>query len=127
MVGDKDLSAHLEEAINSREKSGTNLWEAVRYALMVRPETGPFKDHYGLLRARGRYLVIDPGTEWVTVMASLSCPSPGTQTDVASLMTSLAELGLRPELGDLIRLLERAGLAHGSADADQGVVVQSAF
>jgi hypothetical protein len=42
-------------------------------------------------------------------------------------MTSLAELGLKPDLTDVVVLLERAGLARGSADADQGVVVQSAF
>lgn len=42
-------------------------------------------------------------------------------------LLGLDELGIRPGLADLIRLLEKAGLARGSADADQGVIVQSAF
>jgi len=46
---------------------------------------------------------------------------------VATLMLNLEELGLRPEAGDLIRLLEKAGLARGSADADRGVIIESAF
>lgn len=127
MSEDRELKSNLVAALNSREKSAPNTWEAIRYSLMSRDATGSHADYYGLLRSHGRYLTVDPGTEWMAVVASLACEGPGKPTDVATLVKSLASLGLKPEVGDLIALLERAGLARGSADADQGVVVQSAF
>ena len=129
MAHDQSLLSLLEHDLQGflpRKKS--NLWEAIRYTLSVREESGPFADHYGLLRSNGRrYLMIDPGIEWITVIASLSCSEPSTKTDLGNVMKSLNELGLTPPLGDVVVLLERAGLARGSADADQGVVIQSAF
>ena len=124
---DAEFTGQLERDLGTVPRSGTNLWEAIRYALLVREESGPFADHYGFLRSRGRHLFPDPGTEWIAVIASLRCSSPSSQTDLGKVMGSLNELGLEPELTDVVRLLERAGLARGSADADQGVVVQSAF
>jgi len=127
MSQDASLRIKLTAALGSRDKVATNTWEAVRYALMIRDDAGPFADYYGLLRSNGRYLTVDPGTEWLAVVASLSGAGPNKSSTVATLVKSLRELGLNPELGDLIRLLETAGLARGSADADQGVVIQSAF
>lgn len=127
MCDDTELKSDLVAALNSREKSAPNTWEAIRYSLMSRDAGGQHTDYYGLLRSHGRYLTVDPGTEWMAVVASLACDGPGKPTDVATLVKSLASLGLRPEVGDLISLLERAGLARGSADADQGVIIQSAF
>ncbi|KQQ93800.1 hypothetical protein ASF62_06280 [Leifsonia sp. Leaf325] len=103
------------------------MWEAIRYALRTRDAAGPFADYFGVLRQSGRYLTVEPGTEWIAVVASLACEKPGGSTDVATVIQALEEMGLRPELADLVALLERAGLARGSADADQGVVVESAF
>lgn len=129
MHADEKFCDRLVEALGSRRRtaSGGNLWEAVKYALKTRENSGPFADYYGLLQSNGRFLTVDPGTEWMAVVASLACPGPGKPTDVGAVLASLGQLGVRPELADLIALLERAGLARGSADADQGVVVQSAF
>lgn len=127
MCQDHNLTDDLTAALGSRQRTAVNIWEAVRYALMTRDASGPFADYYGLLRSNGRYLTVEPGTEWMAVVASLACGTPGATSDVATLMLDLEELGLRPELGDLISLLEKAGLARGSADADQGVLIQSAF
>ncbi|WP_157581349.1 hypothetical protein [Phycicoccus sp. Root563] len=127
MSRDEDLSLALEEALGSRVRANENLWEAVKYALKTRDTSGPYADHYGLLRSRGRYLWVDPGTEWTAVVASLCCGKPDTTVDLAAVLRALGQLGLHPELADVVALLERAGLARGSADADQGVVVQSAF
>lgn len=129
MHADEKFCDRLVEALGSRRRtaSGGNLWEAVKYALKTRENSGPFADYYGLLQSNGRFLTVDPGTEWMAVVASLACPEPGKPTDVGAVLASLSQLGVRPELADLIALLERAGLARGSADADQGVVVQSAF
>ena len=127
MSGDKDLKQALTLALGSGERSAVNTWEAVKYALLTRDASGPFADYYGLLRSSGRFLTVQPGTEWMAVVASLACDGPGETSDVATLMLRLQELGLRPEAGDLIQLLEKAGLARGSADADRGVVIESAF
>jgi hypothetical protein len=130
MARDKSLLNDLEHDLQGflpRSNSET-WWEAIRYSLSVREESGPFADYYGLLRSRGRrYLMIDPGIEWIAVIASLSCDGPAKKTDLGNVMKSLSELGLTPQLSDIVVLLERAGLARGSADADQGVVIQSAF
>jgi hypothetical protein len=127
MSEDEDLKGSLTLALGSGERSAVNTWEAVKYALLTRDASGPFADYYGLLRSSGRFLTVQPGTEWMAVVASLSCDGPGKTSDVATLMLSLQELGLRPEAGDLIQLLEKAGLARGSADADRGVIIESAF
>lgn len=127
MGRDDAFASDLEEALGSRQRANDNLWEAVKYALKIRDTSGPYADHYGLVRSRGRYLWVEPGTEWTAVVASLCCDHPDSTTDLASVLASLGQLGLRPELADVVALLEDAGLARGSADADQGVVVQSAF
>lgn len=126
---DERLISDLAEALQSTAPtgSGTNAWEAVRYALRTRESATDAADYYGFLTSFSRYLVPAPGTEWIAVIASLAAGSPGGRTEVATLTMELRSLGLRPDLGTLIRLLERSGLARGSADADQGVVVQSAF
>lgn len=127
MSADEDLKELLTLALGSAERSAANTWEAIKYALLTREAGGPFADYYGLLRSSGRFLAVQPGTEWMAVVASLACDGPGKTSDVATLMLSLEELGLRPEAGDLIQLLEKAGLARGSADADRGVIIESAF
>ncbi|MCC3279913.1 hypothetical protein LJ754_12210 [Arthrobacter sp. zg-Y40] len=122
-----ELRSDLTVALGSKEKGANNAWEAVKYALLTRDATGPSADYYGLLRSNGRYMTVDPGTEWIAVVASLACGIPGQESNVRDVMASLADLGMQPELNDLVALLERAGLARGSADADQAVIVQSAF
>jgi hypothetical protein len=127
MQSDSALKAELTTALGSQRRHAPNTWEAIKYALQTRDVAGPFADYYGLLRPNGRFLTVNPGTEWVAVVASLACRKPGGTTHVGALMDDLAELGLHPELSDVVALLERAGLARGSADADLGVQIKSAF
>lgn len=130
MRADMELVSRLANCLRStdNQRSGKNLWEASVYSLQTRALSGPNADYYGLLRRSGRrYLNVDPGTEWIAVVASLACGSPGATVSVSRVLQDLGALGVRPELPDLIALLERAGLARGSADADQGVLVQAAF
>lgn len=128
MRSDEQFREQLTAALSAPPGSNENLWEAINYALLTREGAGPDADHYGFLRKRGRrFSVPDPGVEWIAAVASLSCPGPGTSTDVGQLMKDLRELGLRPELGDLVGRLEQAGVARGSADADQAVAIQAAF
>lgn len=108
--------------------SANNLKEAIQFSLKIRDDSGEFADYYGLLRMHGRrWAVIDPGTEWIAVVASLAAGGPRSECDLGTVMASLEALGLRPDLGDAVALLERAGLARGSADADLGVRVGSAY
>lgn len=108
--------------------NGGLLHEAVRYALRIRATSGDGVDHYGMLEQRGtRWLVPIPATEWIVVIASLACDGPGEQTTVGHVTTQLARLGLAPPLADITRMLEAAGLARSSADADQAVVVRPAY
>lgn len=128
MHEDKILKQKLASALGSRREKGQNLWEAIRYSLITRETQGPYADHFGLLKSRGsRFLIADPGTEWITVLSSLTCSRPSSATNVGEVSDNLRLLGACPEPHDLIQLLERAGLARGSADADQGVSVETAY
>jgi len=128
MASDKGFVQKLGAAVSGGGSSNENLWEAINYTLRTRAGTGETTDHYGLWRKHGpRYSVPDPGVEWMAAVASLACPGPGGSTNVGQMMADLRELGLRPELGDLLSRLERAGMARGSADADQAVEIRSAF
>ncbi len=130
MAGDEAFVIELQGALSSNAKSSAteNLWEAVQYALKIREDSGEFADYFGLLRIHGRrWATLDPGTEWMAVMASLSCGEPGSECDLGQVVESLRDVGLRPQLPDLVALLERAGLARGSADADLGLRVGSAY
>lgn len=122
------LLSKIEAHLGTPPKNAGNTWEAIRYSLLIRNDSGQYADHYGMLRSSGtRYLLPDPGTEWMSVVASLSCAKPGSKTTLGTAMKALHEFGLTPPLSDVVMLLERAGLARGSADADQGVLIQSAF
>ncbi|MBM7769796.1 hypothetical protein JOE62_003209 [Glutamicibacter nicotianae] len=127
MHSDEEYRVQLNHALSDTKKNTSNIQEAIRYTLKTRDRVGETADYYGLLRSSGRFLTVDPGTEWITVVASLTCKQPGAEANVGDLMKNLQLLGLYPELTDVVDLLERAGLARGSADADQGVRIQSAF
>ena len=122
----EEFRRQVRNALNERDNPRylQNLYETVVYSLLRRD----LADHYGLLANRGNAIaVINPGTEWVAVVASLSAGAPSSETHVGQVAWDLARLGLQPRLPDLIGLLEAAGLARGSADADHGVRVDSAF
>jgi hypothetical protein len=130
MAQDEELVEGLKSILSGSvsKTSSQNLWEAIKYSLMTREASASEADHYGFLRSRGRrYLFADPGIEWITVMASLSAKGPGSFTHLGEVMRNLSMAGVRPDPRDLVVLLERAGLARGSADADHGVIVETAF
>ncbi|WP_229230347.1 hypothetical protein [Sinomonas cyclohexanicum] len=126
-----DEKGHVEALVKSladgTDKSKT-VYETVKYGLQVREASGPYTDYFGVLKAHGRrFVLVDPGTEWVTVVASLACRGRSRHCTVGDVLADLSRLGMRPELGDLVALLERAGMARGSADADNAVIVERAF
>ena len=130
MAHDDSLVAALNSILSGVGKKNTSqhLWEAIKYSLMTREASASEADHYGFLRSKGRrFLFADPGIEWMTVVASLSAKSPGSFTHLGEVVRNLSMAGIRPDPRDLVALLEKAGLARGSADADHGVVVETAF
>lgn len=126
---DQQLRDRVREAMSGRSWPGSckNMYETILYSLQQRDSSSEI-DYYGLLRRHGnRFSVIQPGTEWIAVVASLACDAPGGETNVGKILSSLSSLGLRPELMEVVKTLEAAGLAQGSADADHGVRVRSAY
>lgn len=99
------------------------LREAIFYSLQTRDE----EDFFGLLSKRGKYKLPEPGIEWIAAMSSLAIGEPGRKSDLATIKSHLNEAGLEPNLDELTKLLEVAGLARSSADSDQGMVVEAAF
>lgn len=126
--GDRKSVERLREDLSVRQTfpKDENVWEAIRYALLIRQESGALADHYGLLRSNNRWLYPDPGVEWVVVMGSL-CAGPGGRTTAGVLLAELNQLGIDVSLPELLRLVEASGLAELAADADQAVIIESAF
>lgn len=130
MHADSELRKKLTSALISKDDSGsaTNLWEAIKYSLTVREQDGEFADYYGMFRRHQRkFLFVDPGTEWISVIASLTSELPNQTVDLKRVMGALKLLGTEPDQLDLLDLLERAGSSRGSADAGQGVSVKTAY
>lgn len=124
---DENLVRKLEMALSGTPTNRVNTWEAIRYALLTREHSGPYVDYYGFFDRRGRYLMVEPATEWIVVTASLALRRPDSAGVVSEYLKSLADLGLTPPVAELIDLLEEAGMAIGSPDADQAVEITSAY
>lgn len=121
-----DFFESATKALQDSSRPGTlkNAYETVFYSLVQRDEA----DHYALLRSRGTNVtLIEPGTEWVAMVAGLTASGPGQPTRVGLIIEELHRLGLRPPVPELVHLLEAAGLARGSADADHGVRVANPY
>lgn len=104
--------------------SAKTLHESIVSSLQARGTS----DYYGLLRRTdSRNVVVAPGVDWVALIASLACRHPGGETNLREFNRFLRQLGLQGPAIDVVRLLETAGLATGSADADEGVRITSAF
>ena len=70
---------------------------------------------------------VAPTTEWMAVLASLSSSQPHSTISLGELMNNLRTLGLRPAVKEVVALLENAGLARGSDDADLGLKIETAY
>jgi hypothetical protein len=105
-----------------------NTIETVQYSLGIRQETGKHADFYGLLARRSRrFLVVQPGEEWIVVVASMCAGVPGGRTILRNVRKSIAELGIGVSREVLIGELERAGLTTSSHDADDAIEVWAGF
>lgn len=137
----QEIVSYLESRLKLRETNpfalmlseevkgeAPNTRETVVYSLQCRAETGVDADYYSLLARRSRrYLVVEPGPEWIVVIASMVAGAPGQPTTLHHIRRELECLGLRPNRTVLVAELERAGLARNSHDADEALEVIAAF
>jgi plasmid maintenance system killer protein len=116
---------------DTRKSTLTHRWDAVDSSLTVRDTRGAEADHYGLLARMGQntssFRVVEPTTELIAVISSLTCKEPGAECRVGDIRRELRKLGLRPSVLELVANIESAGLCHAVADADDSLVVRSAF
>lgn len=110
------------------QNQAKSLWEAVKYTLLARNQTGDSADFYGLLKSvPSKFTVIEPATEWVAAISSIAINRPGGRGNLGTVRTDLSRLGLRPSVSELTDHLEAAGLAQSAADADTAVTILSAY
>lgn len=128
-VVEKESPNVFEDLLAQGIRSGApNTQETVKYSLQCRAETGAEADFYSLLARRSRrFLVVEPGPEWIVVMAGVAAGAPGRPTTLGSVERQLRLLGLMPSRESLVHELERAGLAGSSHDADEALVVAPSF
>ena len=128
---DAALKQELQEAFSPRVRPPgfKNLEETVRYSLTAREgEETAGRDPYCFLRTRGkRTVVVEPGAEWLVVIAAMAAGAPGRSCRQVDLQSELNSLGLRPRQTAVLAELKRAGLCEGAADADEGIVIHSPF
>jgi len=117
---------HLEKCFGTKptNKAENNTLETIVFSLQSRQEMGNNIDYLGLIKRKSRrILVVEPGPEWIVLLASLTAGKPGEVTTLARLRKELARLGLKPSREILIAELERAGLTKGSHDAEDAIEV----
>lgn len=117
------IAAALDETQSSSAK---NVFETIRYSLLVRGGHQS-TDLYGFLKQAGRYTCVDPGQEWLVVIASLCSSGPRQPARLADLVEALDDLGIAAPRATLIARLENYGLARSSHDADDALEIQPAF
>lgn len=125
-TGASELDARLEPDGDA----ANNTREFVRYLLVPRAsddDTADQADFYYLARSNQRHLWFEPGPEWLVVVCSLLSQRPGGSCTLGELIDDLASLGIHNERAVLVRLLEEAGLSSDSPDADNALVIRSAF
>ena len=125
-LGGSALEARLEPESNTAK----NTREFVRYLLVPRAsddDTADQADFYYLARSNQRKFWFEPGPEWLVVVCSLLSGRPRGHCTLGELVDDLASLGIRNERSVLVRMLEEAGLSTDSPDADNALVIRSAF
>lgn len=109
-------------------RTANNTFETILYNLNSRQDFGRGADFYGFLVTRSRrFRVVEPGKEWIVVIASLLAKKPKGNTLLRDLRQELSELCLEVGRDTLIEELERAGLTRSAHDADDAIIVQSGF
>lgn len=122
-----NVSKEIALALDNGKGSGAkNVFETIRYSLLVRGGHQS-TDLYGFLKQCGPYTCVDPGQEWLVVIASLCSTGPRQPSRLADLSGALSDIGISVPRSTLIGRLESYGLARSSHDADDALEIQPAF
>jgi len=122
-----EVSKEIAFALDNGKGSGAkNVFETIRYSLLVRGGHQS-TDLYGFLKQCGPYTCVDPGQEWLVVIASLCSAGPRQPSRLADLSVALSDIGISVPRSTLIGRLETYGLARSSHDADDALEIQPAF
>jgi len=104
-----------------------NLFETIFYTINCRKEVGHDADFYSLMVTRSRrFKVVEPGREWIVVIASLM-GTPKGEALLGNLRQDIEEMGIGVDRGILVKELEKAGLTRSAHDADDALRVSSGF
>jgi len=126
-----ELQREIELQYNTKSnppRSINNTRELIEYSLMNRGQYGKNADFYNLLsRKSNRFLVVDPGGEWVVLMSSLAAKLPGNPTTLAILKDSFSKLGIHFNREQLVKELEKSGLSKSSHDADEALEIKPSY
>lgn len=125
--GNDSVKDAVTEALSAGVVGGArNTRETIRYSLLDRG-TSVGTDLYALLKSAGNLTWVEPGQEWLIVVASLCADKPGGVCRLGDLKASLAELGISASTPTVISLLEKYGMARSSHDADDALEIQAGF
>jgi len=128
-IPSQDLAA-VAAPLEVKTDTAKNTKYFVRYLLQPRSsddDSVDQADFYYLARTNSANFWLEPGPEWLVVVAGLLCRRPGGQCTLGMLLNDLATLGIRVERSILVGMLEEAGLSMDSPDADEALVIKSAF
>lgn len=126
-----NLGIQQKDAYRDPRQAPKTLKEFVRYLMLARVAGSAGADEadlYYLARTdRGGRVWVEPGPEWMVVVASLATGGPGGQCTLQDVMADLRLMGVSVERATLVDLLEGAGLTQDSPDADDAIVINSGF
>lgn len=126
-----DLTLSFVDEVRPDPRSAPKtLREFVTYLMLARiADDAPADeaDLYYLARRNRQYAWVEPGPEWLVVVASLAAGRPGGQCTLRTLSTALRSLGISVDRTTLVGLLEGAGLTQDSPDADEAIIVNAGF
>jgi len=120
----------IELAYNGqvKPKGMANVQELINYSLTSRGERGSNVDYYALMKRKSnRFLVIEPGVEWMVMFASITANKPGETINLSLLKKDLGELGIEYNRKALIIELEKSGLSTSAHDADDALEIKPSY
>lgn len=120
----------LAPPLQTQPRTANNQKEFVRYLVLPRSSDDDSidqADFYSLARTNSRHVWFHPGPEWLVVVTSLLCETPGGHCTLGTVVEDLSKLGVRVERSILVGFLEEAGLSTDSPDADNALVIRSGF
>jgi len=126
----KDIIDQIEFAYTGKKepRGVKNIAYLIDYSLSPRSDSGLNEDHYSLIKRKStRFKVVEPGVEWVVMLASISASKSGEIINLSMLKKGLNELGIEYNRKALIAELEKSGLSTSAHDADDALEIKPSY